>query len=491
MSNLFNLSSDQIIIFQEIGIILSLPLLVIGLSELTERCKRQKNSLAQVFSAARNVLLPPLALWLVMDHFFHVPKDTIAMRVIGSLSGIAVLYTLLLLFNTILAKGKKQQFWQVHIPNLLFQFIRALIVLSILAYVLAQVWGVDLTKVVGALGVGSLVMALALQDTLSNLVSGFLLIIESPFKMGDWIQVGNLEGEVIEINWRAVRIKTINRDVIIIPNGNLGKQSICNYTLLDPLHAIRLRMSFSYQDHPDLVCQTLRNVALSIDEIQSYPLPQITPQIYKNTYIEYEIRFFITNYSEFERIEEAFWTHAYYAIRRNNLHVPFADKIEYKINESPFNQNKAPERLAEILRSLSLFARLDPTTIEYLTHHTTSELFGIGEQIATTGVFDQAFYVLLSGQVLLSVKDQVGHKQEITYLSEGEFLGETVFLPGEPSRVDATVTQTTNVLKISPKAIAHLTQHHPKFAVEMSQFIEEREKLIRLAEGVEHSAKHL
>jgi len=485
MSNLLNLQSHQVILLQGLGMIVVLPLLVILLGELTERCKRHRNPLAKVFNTTRNLLLPPLALWLVMDNFFYVPRESIALRVVGSLFWIAFIYTFLLLLNTLLATNKKQQLWQFHIPNLLFQLLRAIVMMSVFGYVLSEVWGVDLTKVVGALGIGSLVMALALQDTLSNLVSGFLLIIESPFKVGDWIQVDNLQGEVIEINWRAVRLKTIDRDIIIIPNGKLGKENICNFTLLDPLHAIRLRMSFSYEDHPDLVRQTLLAVALSVDGICPQPLPQVDPQVYKNTYIEYEIRFFITNYSQSEEITDIFWTRAYYAIRRHHFHVPFADKMEIKLESPPVNPNSTPERLTEILRSLPLFARLDHPTIQYLTQHTTVELFGIKELIVAAGVFDKAFYVLLSGQVLLSVDDQAGQKQEISYLSEGDFLGEMVFLPTELSLVSATVTQTVTVISIAPAAIVHLIQHHPKFAIEMSQFIDERRKLIDIAK---HSA---
>jgi small-conductance mechanosensitive channel len=473
-----NLPSHQSILLQGLGMIIVLPILVIVLGELAERCKRHKNPLAKVFNTTRNLLLPPLAIWLIMDRFFYVPKESIALRVIGSLFGIAFIYTFLLLLNTLLAIDKKQQLWQVHIPNLLFQLLRVIVMVSVLGYVLSEVWGIDLTKVVGALGIGSLVMALALQDTLSNLVSGFLLIVESPFKVGDWIKIGDLQGEVIEINWRAVRLKTIDRDIIIIPNGKLGKENICNFTLLDPLHAIRLKIPFSHEDHPDLVEQLLLAVALSVDGIQSHPLPTIAPQVYRNTHIEYEICFFIKHYSEFEIITHKFWTSAYYAIRRNRLHVPFADKMEIKLERPPINPNSTPERLAEILRSLPLFARLDQTTIQYLTQHTTVELYGIKELIVAAGVFDKAFYVLLSGQVLLSVDDQAGQKQEIDYLSEGDFLGEMVFLPIEPSLVSATVTQTVTLISIAPTAIVYLIQHHPKFAIEMSQFIDERKKLI-------------
>lgn len=483
---MIDLSSDRATLLQGIGLIVGLPLVAIGLGELTERCNRNHNPLAPIFNATRNLLLPPFALWLIMRQFFQVPEENPILRVIGSLYWIAFLYILLLLLNTLLATGKKQQLWQVHIPNLLFQLLRALLALGIIGYVLSRIWKVDLTQVMGALGIGSLVIALALQDTLSNLVSGFLLIIESPFKVGDWIQVGDLQGEVIEINWRAVRIKNLDRDIIIIPNGNLGKENICNYTLLDPLHAVRLKIPFSYEDHPDLIRKTLRDVALSIEGIEAQPAPQIDPQVYKNTYIEYEIRFFIKSYRHIEEIEDEFWRRTYYAIRRNQFHFPFPDKIEYKLDCLPIDPHKKPERLAEILRSLPLFSRLNPTTIEYLTQQATVELFGIGEKIISAGAFDRAFYILLSGQVVLVLDDfKTGQVQEISQLSEGDFLGEMIFLPGEVSPVSAKVIQTATVIKIEPAAISHLIQNHPKLAIEMSQFIDERKKMIRIAKGLD------
>ncbi|MGM3305397.1 hypothetical protein ACSQ6I_05300 [Anabaena sp. WFMT] len=90
MSNLLNLPNDQEILLQGLAIIIGLPIVVIGLGELTEQCKRHKNPLAQILNATRNLLLPPLSLWLVMAHFFDVPKDSLALRIIGSLSGLLV-----------------------------------------------------------------------------------------------------------------------------------------------------------------------------------------------------------------------------------------------------------------------------------------------------------------------------------------------------------------------------------------------------------------
>lgn len=471
---------DRATLLQRLAVILGLPLVTIALGELIERSQRHKNPLSKVFSTVRNLLLPPLILWLVLRQFFQVPETAIAMRVIGSLYWLALIYLLLLLLNTTIAIGKQQL---IDIPNLLFQFLRALVVLCILAYVLGRVWNVDLTKIIGALGIGSVAIAISLQDTLSNLVSGFLLIVESPFKVGDWIKVGQMEGEVLEINWRAVRIKTLDRDVVIIPNGNLGKENICNYTLFDSLHAVRLRISFSYEDRPDLIEQTLRQVALTVEGIESQPLPEIVPKTYDSTYIEYEIVFFITNYSQLERIEGEFWNRTYFAIRRSEFQIPFANKLEYKLDFVPPNTSNNPNKVREILRSLTLFNRLDSATIEKLSQQTKIEMFGIGEKIVRTGERDWAFYILLGGRVLLSKEDKLTHK-EIASLTEGDFLGETVFLSGQLSPVSAVVTNTVTAIAIPSEAISHSIQQSPQFALEISQFIDERKKLIGIAEGI-------
>ena len=333
--------------------------------------------------------------------------------------------------------------------------------------------------------IGSVAIAISLQDTLSNLVSGLLLIVESPFKVGDWISVGELEGEVLEINWRAVRIKTLDRDIIIIPNGNLGKENICNYTLFDPLHAVRLRMPFSYQDRPDLIGRTLRQVAQTVEGIVSDPEPEVVPKTFNNTYVDYEVVFFITHYSELERIEDEFWNRAYYAIRRARLTIPFADKLEYKINFEPNNTSNTPDNITGILRTLQLFRSLDSATIEYLSQQTKVEIFAVGERIVSAGERSRAFYIILGGQAILT-KNRMGEQREIAYLTEGDFLGETIILSDEPSPVSATTTQIVTAIATAPSAIFTVIQQSPQFALEVSQFIDRRKNLIGIAERTEN-----
>lgn len=466
------------VLWQGLAFMVGLPLVFIALGEIMLRLRRSGNPLSRVVWAARTLALPPLAVWIVAQGFFGVNGDGAALRLVQTAFWGAVAVTLLLFLGNLVSHGKPARNWQVSMPNLMFQFLRAALVFAALTYLLAVVWKIDVTKILGTLGIGSLVIALALQDTLSNLVSGFLLIIEGPFKVGDWIKVGEVEGEVVEINWRAVRIKTLDRDIVTIPNGNLGKEKIINFVLGDPLHAVRIRMPLSAGDHPDLVRRTLRDVALSIDDILAEPAPEASPIEYSKGSIVYEARFFITDYKRTEAITGEFLSRAHYAIRRAGLVYPVPDSIE---EVSPLREGSAstiPSRLGEAMQTQPLFAHLDRAAVDSLASHARIELFGEGEPVVKRGEADEAFFLVLGGRLALSNATA----RVIGELGEGDFLGEMVLLPGEKSQVTATVLHTATLLRIEAAAINALVQKLPRFALEISQFIDERRKLIR-AEG--------
>ena len=107
----------------------------------------------------------------------------------------------------------------------------------------------------------------------------------------------------------------------------------------------------------------------------------------------------------------------------------------------------------------------------------------MGENIVEIGQFDKAFFIILVGKATLFTNDRYGQQKELTELSEGDFLGEMVFFPDSPSDVSATVQNTVSAITITPEAISYLSQNQPRFAIEISQFIDERRKLILSAEN--------
>ena len=98
--------------------------------------------------------------------------------------------------------------WRGRVPRLLIDLLTLALLAVGSAIILSVVWGQDIGGLLAALGIGSIVIGLALQDTLGNLIAGLALLFEKPYRIGDWIRVDGVEGQVVEVNWRALRLRT-------------------------------------------------------------------------------------------------------------------------------------------------------------------------------------------------------------------------------------------------------------------------------------------
>lgn len=481
---------NQSTVFWGLILILGFPFLSVVLGEGFEYLQRQGNPLAKFVQTLRMWLLPLLAIMVLMEKLLGLKSSELSVQVVETAIWVATIYTVICLLNALLTTGTTQKNWQIHVPNLLFQFARAFVILSIFAYVIAHVWNFNLSKVIQALGVGSLVMALALQDTISNLVSGFLLIFESPLKVGDWVSVKGVEGQVIEINWRAVRIKNLNQDTVIIPNSLLGKDIIKNYSLPVRSHADRLYVSFWREDSPNRIQNVLKNTALATKGIVSDPPPDVRLIAFEGYGTKYEIIFYVDSFAELELIRNNFMTRVHYAARRNGLNIAVPNTSvqingQFKFDGDLINQDNHQQTILEVLQTIPYFRSLDSSTIDLLTESSSLEGFAIGERIVWQDEFDTGFYIILNGSVLLSVIDIRSQEQEVTRLSKGDFFGEMVFLRGERSPVSVTVTDDLKAIRIPPDTIFNLTHKNPRFSLEMNQFVEERKKAARMAKGTQ------
>ncbi|MDB9312240.1 mechanosensitive ion channel [Spirulina sp. CS-785/01] len=465
-----------------LALMLGYPLLNIGLGEIIIRLRSKNNPLFLSLKNLRFLVFPPLITLLVMLYLLKLNDQNIWVQGTESVLGGAVIITIITLLNAIFMPGQKRQYsWQIDVPNLLFQFARVSVALGIFAYLLAMVWQVDLTELFTALGVGSLVIALALQDTLSNLVSGFLLIFESPFKVGDWVRIKDLEGEVLEINWRAVRIKTRERDVVIIPNGVLGKDTIYNYTLLDPLHADRLTFTFSSDAPPNKVIQVLKSAANDAEEILSTPEPLVRPIDFSDYVAKYEVKYYIEDFNQSEEIQGQFVTNVYYAAKRNHLADPVPVEkhflMPYKILEKSNNR----QDILETLNESPIFNILGHEMLSSLAQQAQINYYGVGEVIIHAGELDQGLCILMVGQVMLSAPggDQKFHT--ITYLERNDIFGEMALLRDEPSLVSVKVLQDVTLLMLDGETIFSAAQQNSAFSLAMNQFIEERKNAVQRA----------
>ncbi|MBW4623706.1 MAG: mechanosensitive ion channel [Cyanosarcina radialis HA8281-LM2] len=475
-----NQSSFSEALIWAIALIIGFPLLAIVLGELTYWQQHRGQPLAATLKAVRNLVLPVLAFLLFVRHVLQLPGSHELVKSIETLFWLCIIHAALSLFNTILFAQAKGDTWRARVPKLSIELARLFLVLVGAAIVLATVWKADLAGVVTALGVSSIVIGLALQDTLGSIMSGIALLFERPFAVGDWLRVGDLVGQVIDINWRAVRLQTLEREMAIVPHKMMGSEVIRNFSRPLSIHAERIRVGFSYKDPPNLAKQVLLATALETQGILTEPLPEIFTISYDDFAITYEVKFFIHDYGALEEIRDRFVTRIWYAAQRHHLSIPFPIRTLYHFHGPTSNAQGTEKKFAESWQSLPNFVPLDkPENLSVLSEDIALQHFGAGEIVVKQGSTDRAFFAIVSGQAVMKTRDSLGLEREVLPLQAGEFFGEMTLLTREPSPVSITAINDLEVMRISVAVVDRMLERQPSFARELSQILESRRKAIQ------------
>ena len=116
--------------------------------------------------------------------------------------------------------------------EVILKVIRAIIYVIAGGFVLI-VLGIDLSGLIAGLGIGGIIITLAAQDTAKNLFGGFVIFLDKPFAVGDWIQMGEYEGNVEEITFRSTRIRLFENSVVNVPNAVISDSSIINWSKME------------------------------------------------------------------------------------------------------------------------------------------------------------------------------------------------------------------------------------------------------------------
>jgi small-conductance mechanosensitive channel len=471
-------NSNQLLIWA-IALIVGLALSVIILGEVIYRLQHRRRPLAATLQVVRNLVLPMFAFMLFVQYVLQRPASDEVVKAVQTLFWICVLHASLSLLNAIIFEQAKADTWRARVPKLLIDLFRLFLVLLGTAIVLATIWNADLAGLVTALGVSSIVIGLALQDTLGSVMSGIALLFERPFSVGDWLKVGDIQGQVIDINWRAVRLITFEREMVIIPHKLIGNEIIRNFSQPQPIHAERIRVGFSYKSPPNLVKHVLHSTALETQGILKHPDPQVFTISYDDSAITYEVKLFIDDYSELEEIRDRFMSRVWYAAQRSGLAIPFPIRTVYNFHGPTSQAEGTSKKFTESLQSLPSFVPLDKSVDPNISNSGIClQHFGSGETVIKQGTENNALYILVSGSAAIAVKDANGETHEMLTVKTGEFFGEMTLFSGEISPISVTAIEDLEVMMISSEAVNQMIDRQPNFAREISQILETRRRVV-------------
>ncbi|MFH0855956.1 MAG: mechanosensitive ion channel family protein [Candidatus Omnitrophota bacterium] len=174
----------------------------------------------------------------------------------------------------------------------LTQNISRILIFIIGILVILNSLGISITPILATLGVGGLAVALALQDTLSNLFSGFHIVAAKQIKIGDYIKLDSgEEGYVTDINWRSTRIKMLPNNEVLVPNEKLTKVIITNYCLPDKEMAVLVNLGVHYNSDLNKVERATCEVARQIMQAVPGGVPEFEPFIRYGSFADFSVNF--------------------------------------------------------------------------------------------------------------------------------------------------------------------------------------------------------
>ena len=185
----------------------------------------------------------------------------------------------------------------------------------LLALVVAGSLGADVSSVIAMLSVAGLAASLALQNTLSNLAGGLMILVTKPFAVGDYIDADGIAGTVTEIGLAYTKLSTPDSKRISVPNSQMSAAKITNYTNENG-RRVDLVFSASYDAPTETVKTAIREVLDAIPAVRQEPAPAIWINAYGKSAIDYVVRAWTTTedywdvyYQLMEGVRESFARH--------------------------------------------------------------------------------------------------------------------------------------------------------------------------------------
>lgn len=331
--------------------------------------------------------------------------------------------------------------------------------------------GVDIMSVVATSAVITGVIAFAMQDTLGNILGGLALQIDSSVRIGQWIRVDDVVGQVRQIRWRSTTIETLDWETVVLPNSLLVKSK---FRVLgrDEGHGSLWRRSVEFDADsdfpPQLVISTAEESlrAAEIAGIVTTPLPVCEVLGVTLGLGHYSLHYWIADAGALETSRSSAVTHLATAMDRAGIRLFAPTLVNVVItgtarHDDVVAANVHSNRLHALTR-MELFASLDEAELESLAAHLTRAPFASGDVLVKQGTAPHWLYLLTRGEVDLYVEAPDQSRQWVTTLVAPSLLGEPGMVSGAKRGVTAIARTDVECYRLDKEGFAGVLRAKPE-----------------------------
>jgi small-conductance mechanosensitive channel/CRP-like cAMP-binding protein len=377
------------------------------------------------------------------------------------------------------------------LPLLLRRALVFVLQISALLAVLDLVLDVDITPLLATSAILTMVLGLALQGVLGNLLAGISMNLVRSVEVGNLIGIGEHEGIVVETNWRETILRTRDHDYVHVPNDLLATQAFVNFSKPAKLHRHTLDVGASYTDAPGEVIETLVEAAREAPLTLADPPPTAVLTAFLDFGINYRLHFYSEDYWKRRTIEGEVARLVWYKFKRRGIEIPFpmSDKLLNDFMEVVGHQRRLPvaveevERMAGILAASEFLTRegsggareplLGEDAVRELASSCRLVLFTPGEIVCRQGDAGETCWIVARGGISGTVAyEENGKRHESGFtVSPGALFGEMSLLTGMTRTATGRIEKETELLEIPRDAFARVLARDDALAEEIAKIV--------------------
>jgi small-conductance mechanosensitive channel/CRP-like cAMP-binding protein len=381
---------------------------------------------------------------------------------------------------------------RIAVPKLMVDLVRALVFVVGVFGAISALFDQTLTGLLATSGIVAIVLGFALQSTLADLFSGIALNLERPFRVGDWVKLDDMVGQIVQTNWRATHLRTLDGNDVVVPNSKMAGAELTNFNL----PAKKLRQSIQIPLPADIAPARVQCIlvasALRCERVLNDPMPRALVKEFQDGKIVFELEYWIDSYAGEREIRSEIGTELWRALDVAGISLiwlgdkpttapsPSRDKRVAEARRVAVLKHLAETRstgvaadIERLLKRVDLFRHLDPehraAIIERMVRFDIAE----GKTVVEQG--EQSDWLFIVGEGLLDVTIAAnGSRKSLGRLCAAQVFGEMSLLTGAPRSATVTAVLPSVVYAISKADFETVLRENEQLAADLAAILEQR-----------------
>lgn len=362
----------------------------------------------------------------------------------------------------------------ITVPGILVTFAGLITWVLIVGIIIGKVYEQSMAALLTTSTVVIGVIGIALQKLIADFFSGIVLGLETPYALGDWLQIepNGMTGRVVEFNWRSTRILTLERTTIVVPNSHLVGNPFRNLSTPEKHFRDELRIPLAFE----VTCYQAQRILLSaanqVDEIASLPRkPSVSIAEYDERGVIWQLFYWIPDRGRRNKLR--------YAVHQNilrNLHfaglqiaMPVRESLRTPIAEY------LDAGVYQLLKQSKLFADLRDEELRTLASGASERVYYAGEPMLKQGNPGSSLFIVNEGLLAVRINDGKGGYTQVARINPGEFFGELSLLTGEPRGATVVPITDCRITEIGKEVMQEIITKRPEMAEMLSRILAERQ----------------